>query len=533
MMMQFKKANLATVREAFEAIHGKLKPAESIYDVVTSKLADVRIAMAGGPQAIRHLQHRQGESAQARRNRAAVFENPNILRLIVDTRADMAYGNPPTRAVSFAADPKGQASMDLSKAFTKAYEGERVATAFRTRMAPWSIRDNSSVVKVWFDPNDGDGRGAIRMSTLKKEFVVFVHDPRDVDRFLGAVELVRLAKGRWARFLWTTDEIGWIDDKWDWVSGPAGEVSPQPNPTPGITQYIQFGFDHPSEDCESDVFDILLNQVSQMQTRANTATGHRTQMLAIPYIVGETRMQKQRDAVSGQEFVYLGHDKPLLLKDGGTAGFIQPGFKLAEASDYEMARFKHYLEVYGVTAVAADSSAAPEQPMALAIKMYRALRERTKHITAFKDAEEALANSVVALAAYHDLWDGLTLENVDDVVVDVKFPDNVLPTDLMVERQQAMAEVNDGLRTRRRYLREFVMPGASDEEIQVEEEELDAEAQDRQQMVTSSLQDTLGVRRPPGGGATGPVTGGNGKSAADALIAGLEQGRKSMAGAAT
>ncbi len=528
--MIFKPAGKAEVMAAFAVIHGKLKPAETLFDATQSKLADIRLAMRGGPDAVRQLQAKQGESSQAKRNRIAAFENPNILRLVVDTQADLAYGNPPERLVAFKADPESQESKDLSRRFVDVYEYERVASAFRLRTAPWALRDNAAVVKVWHEPNDEGSAGDIRISTFRKEYVPMIHDPGDADRMLGAIELVKLAGGRWARYLWTMRETGWIDESWNWVPGPNGEPAYQKNPTPGITQYIRFGFDHPSEDCDSIMWDIYLSQLQQTQLRSQVATGVRSQLLPIPYIAGETRMAKQRDPVTGQEFVYIGHDKPLRLDKEGTAGFLDPGFKLAEASDYEMARFKHYLEVYNVSATAVDSSGAPDQPMALAIKLYRSMRERSKHIAAFKDAEIELANSVLALAAYHDLWPEVGLQNVDEVDVSVKFPENILPTDRLLERQSEATEVEKNFRTLKRWLKKWVMPDASDDEIQMEIEALQVQATERANTTSAAVSSAMGARN---GSTLGPVTGGNGQSAADALLAGINQGREALNGAAS
>lgn len=531
MILQFKRANKADVMKAFAVIHGKLKPAETLFDKVQSGLADIRLAMKGGPDALRQLQSKQGESVIARRNRAMAFENPNILRLVVDTQADLAYGNPPERSVAFKDDPKSEASRALSRRFIDVYEEERVATAFRLRTAPWALRDNSAVVKVWFDKsNPDDETGEIRISSFPKEFVPIIHDPGDADRNLGAIELQKLGGGKWARYLWTTEETGWIDESWNWTAGPNGEEPWQKNPTPGITQYIAFGFDHPSEDCGSAMWDIYLSQLQQVQLRSQVATGVRAQLLSIPYIAGDTKMRKQRDAATGQEYVYLGHDKPLLLEKEGAAGFMTPGFKLSEASDYEMARFRHYLEVHGVSATAVDSSGhSSDKPMALAIKLYRSMRERSKHITAFRDAELALANSILALAAYHDVWPEVGLHNVDDVDVTIQFPDNILPTDKMLERQQEISEVEKNVRTRKRWLKTWVMPDASDAEIEQEEQELDRQAQE---MATRTSTAVAGAMGPRAGATMGPVTGGNGQSAADALLANINQGRDAMGGGA-
>lgn len=530
MILQFKRANKQSVMGAFATIHGKLKPAETLFDKVQSGLADIRLAMKGGPDAVRQLQAKQGESVMAKRNRAAAFENPNILRLVVDTQADLAYGNPPSRNVAFKGDPKSPASLDLSRRFVEVYEEERVASAFRLRTAPWALRDNAAVVKVWFDPTDGE-RGAIRISSYPKEYVPVIHDPSDADRNLGAIELIRIAGGKWARYLWTTDETGWIDEAWNWVAGPKGEPAYQVNPTPGITQYIQFGFDHPSDDGGSIMWDIYLSQLQQTQLRSQVATGVRAQLLPIPYIAGETRMAKQRDPSTGQEYVYIGHDKPLRLDKEGTAGFLDPGFKLAEASDYEMARFKHYLEVYGVSAIAVDSSGAPDQSMALAIKLYRSMRERSKHITAFRDAELAIANSVLALAAYHNVWPDVDVQNVDEIDVTIQFPENILPTDKMLERQTEAGEVEKNFRTLGRWLKKWVMPDASEEEIQAEIKLLDAQAKERASLVATSVSSAMGPR---GGSTTGPLAAtGNGQSAADSLLANINAGREAVAEAAS
>lgn len=528
MSLQFKTAGKAEVMAAFETIYGKLKPVETLLDATQSRLADIRLAMRGGPDALRLLQPKTGESQIARKARVLAFENTNLLRLVVDTHADLSYGHPPTRAAAFSDDPKSEKSAALSRHFGEVYETERVGSAFRQRLAPWALRDNSAIVKTWFDAAEG----RIRLSCYPKEFVPLIHDPMDVDSNLGAVELIRMKSGKFARYLWTTNEVGWIDDAWNWMPGPKGELSGQTNPTPGITQYIPFGFDHPSDDIGSVMWDVYLSQLQQVQLRSQVASGVRSQLLAIPVVRGKLRMAKQTDGPTGVEYVYIGHDKPLMLEHDAEFAFVAPGFDVDKVSGYEMSRLKHYLEMYGVSALAVDSQAAPDQPMALAIKMYRSMRERSKHILAFADSERALADSILGLAAYHGLWPetGLDVDNLDAVDVEVKFPDNVLPSDRLVERQTAATEVEKSLRTRARFLREFVMPGASDEEIASEEEALDDDATNREDRTAAAVASSMGRRGPAP--PVGPTTGGNGQSAADALLASVEAGRQALNGGA-
>lgn len=527
MSFQFKVAGKAEVMAAFEAIHGKLKPVETLLDATQSKLADIRIAMRGGPDSLRLLQPKTGESAIARRARALAFENANILRLVVDTHADLSYGHPPMRSATFKDDPKSEQSAALSQHFGEVYKTERVASAFRQRLAMWSLRDNSAVVKTWYDATEN----RIRLSCYPKEFVQLIHDPMDADSNLGAVELVRIKGGKFARYLWTTNEVGWIDDAWQWTPGPNSEPSGVDNPTPGITQYIPFGFDHPSDDIGSAMWDVYLSQLQQVQLRSQVASGVRAQLLAVPVVRGKLRVAKQTDGATGVEYVYIGHDKPLMLEHDAEFQFVSPGFDVEKVSSYELSRLKHYLEMYGVSALAVDSAAAPDKPMALAIKMYRSMRERSKHILAFADAERALADSVIGLAAYHGLWPeaGLDVDNLDEVNVEVKFPDNVLPSDRLVERQQAATEVEKTLRTRARFIKEFVMPDASDEEIQAEEDAIDEDAAVREDRTAAVVTSAMGRRGPA---TIGPTTGGNGQSAADALLANVEAGRQALNGGA-
>ena len=47
MILQFKRANKQSVMDAFATIHGKLKPAETLFDKIQSGLADIRLAMTG------------------------------------------------------------------------------------------------------------------------------------------------------------------------------------------------------------------------------------------------------------------------------------------------------------------------------------------------------------------------------------------------------------------------------------------------------------------------------------------------------
>ena len=519
MSLYFKQSNRAAAAEAFASVHGgNVKPAESYFDATQSKLYEVRLAMRGGQEcAEKFLIFKKGESLISRRARINAYENVNLMRAVIEAMADMDYGKSPMREAFFGGERETDASKALNHEFKDVYEQERFETATRLRLAPKVLRDNSGTVKTWFDESER----RIRLSFLPKEYVLYVYDPMDCDSTLAAVEL-RRSGNVWHRYLWTTDEVGYIGPDWEWVAGPDGtHVENHANPTPGLTQYIRFGFDHPQDEGESFVWDLLLSQKAQTNLRSQVGMGVRSQLLATPVVNGKIKNKKQQGD-GGEEFIYFSADKPLILEDGGQFAYASPGFDPAKVNEYELGRIEHYLEWYGVPAMMANSAKAPEKPMALAIKMYRALRERNRHLCSFRDSEKQLADSILGLAAYHETWPELHVGNLDTVDVEINFPEDILPSDRIAGRQQDATEVKDGLRSRSRFIKAWVVPDGSDEEVKAEENAIDARGAAQDAAVANAVANAAGRRAP-----AGPP-----QSAADALIQSVAAGRDAVVGSA-
>ena len=506
MNIYFKPATVADVQKAFQFAYGGNAAPHTYYEQCIQHLSEMRDAFRGGRRALRFLQRKPGESADQWDARCKLFQNVPLIKHIVNGRSALAYGTSPTRTFKVkdevpVYDDYGNKtypdSSDIDEWFGDIYEYSGQANLFRKMIIPASFRDTESTIKLIV--TEGEEQ-PYRLCYLPKQNVCYVMDPEDTFACLGVIECRKLGK-EYRSTLTTLDSVMEIDERWQAKGGI------EDNPVPGTIPYVPFSPYPMPEDFGNPLEDAILDQKHLINVRSQFALGFRAQTFSQLFVSGVLKGQTYTGA-DGKERTYFSPESVIEGENGATAQFLNPGFPLTEASEIEKTWLKTTLESYGVSAFRVDASTAPEQPMAMLLRMQPSMDLRQEDIQSFEGSEDMLARLLIAYARV----DGFINYDADDIDFCVEYPTSVIPMDQQGERDRDLSAVQSGLMLREDYVSKWIMEkDASAEDIAEYLAKLDAE-RDR---AMQARQAALPPSRVPGAAAVSLLDRLNGTGAAN------------------
>jgi len=468
--LYFKPAQLNDVRDAFRFHYGDNAAPHTYYESTMQALSEIRDAFKGGRRALRFLHRKPGESNDQWDARRSLFQNVPLLKHIINSRSSLAYGHGPTRAYKVkdeapVPDEYGNKTFPQSDMvdewFGDIYEYSGQANLFRKMVIPAAFRDAQSTVKLVVTEDEAQ---PYRLCYLPKQNVCYVMDPTDAFACLGVIEILKMGRN-FKCTLWTLDRVQEIDDQWR----PSGIG--EKNPVPATIPFVPFSPYAMPDDFGNPLDDAVLDQKHLINVRSQFALGFRSQTFSQLFTTGVLKGQTYTGA-DGKERTYFSPESVIEAEQGATAQFLNPGFPLTEASEIERSWLKTTLEAYGTSSMRVDASSAPEQPMAMLLRMQPSMDLRTEDIQAFECSEDMLARVLMAYA----IQDGFIQYNADDLDFCVEYPDSVIPMDQQREREQDLAAVIGGLMLREDYISKWILEDdASAEDIAEYVAKLDAE----------------------------------------------------------
>lgn len=472
MSLYYEAATLEIVRDAFDTLQGYSEidsrdrawgGPSNHYTSTETRLSDVRAAYRGGAaSALRFLRPKPGESPDQLNARRQLIQNVPLVRSYVSGRAGMLYAEPPEREIKLKdAKRDDPDSVDLDKGVNRVYEKSCHKTLFRKSVIESAIRDDYAVIKI-----RSEGDSDIRLSYLPAHNVMFVVSPDDLNTCLGVVE-IRKVKQSYESYLWTLTDHGPISDKWKWIGAP------QVNDL-GLIPFVCFGTLPISPDRARTTEDITMDQRNLINVRSANALGMRSQVFPTAVTTGVVTGPFFTGA-DGQERLYISPESAVELSEGGSFDYKNPGLDLTALMDAELRMVKQSLEMYGVSGFSIDPSGAPDQPMALLIKMFKPLLLRREDAAMFESAERQLVESVAAMGADMGLWSALAADP-DNLDIAINYSETILPMDQAAEKQGDLASVSAGLMLREDYVKRWVMDeGATQDDVGEYLIKLDAE----------------------------------------------------------
>jgi hypothetical protein len=458
-MRHIKESSLADLQDAASELWGRPAAPHWHHTSTVQGLEEIRDAYAGGKRALRFLERKPNESSDQWRARRSLFQNVRLVRTICDARAGLLYGTPPERRFFPKEEFLQEGEDPLYDTIESVYQRSNAKSMFRQVIAPARFRDGQSNVKIIFSP----GTKEFRLAFLPAECVLWVPDPDDADAIIGAVEIRKTAKGfRMVAHTW--DSVYEIDDRWKPISQEEQYVT-------GAIPIVRFGAQY--EQMGSWVDDAVLDQKHLINVRSQFALGLRAQAFSQLFVAGRLK-GKEYTGADGEKFLHWSPESVIEGEEGTTAAFLNPGFPLTEAKDVENGWFKTILESYGVSGYTVDPSGAPEQPMALLIKMLRPLQLRTGDIAEFEAGEYVLAD-VLIRSILEGSAGSLSRESIGCVI---EFPENVLPMDKQMERAADAADVaaTPPRMTLRDYIKRHILSDSCDDDIDKYLADLQAQA---------------------------------------------------------
>ena len=510
---------IAEVRKAIEVVAGKLPHPESHAERTVAFLSPYRTAYRGGDAAVRFLVPVPGESNTQWLQRRRHFENVPLIETIIEEQATQVYGIGPDRTIRYEDDENGDtpATEEMDEAFRRIYDEANHKSLFRDRVAPAVFLDQWCSVKVWYQ----DETSKLRLSYLPRDNAYPIFDPMDLDTAIGWVEIRRVGRD-WVRWLWTTTEYGLIDADWKWqtMSSPEAERFesetgswPVANPVPGVLPYVLFGsVNHDGHRLET----ALQQQRALINDTSGYKIGRRSQAGSIPVTThgpeGAILTPEQVDPQTGERYVKVGINNGLELEHGSSFQFAKPDYPITEMAEALSDDQRLYLSWNRISPLSVDSSGVPDQPMALALKMFVPQMERQRNINMLEAAETRLGEVVHAYAmAYVDDYPATE----SPVVVEIDFPESVLPMDKTAERAADAADVPEKM-TLFRYLQKWDMAGESDQAINSEVEKIRADVNTGRSTLADLLSPNRRDKANAGGSrfdlrkGSGPVEGSSG-----------------------
>jgi hypothetical protein len=505
--LYFKPAQIADIKAAFDVMMGDTNTSpKTYYERTIESLSEIRDAFKGGRRALRFLERKPGESADQWSARQRLFQNVPLIKHIIGSRADMAYGTAPAREFTVideapVIDEYGNKSFpkseELDEWFENLYEYSAHESLMRKMVIPAAFRDMQSTIKLV--ECDGEEQ-PYRLCYLPKHNVCYVMDPEDSFACLGVIECRKLGKA-FRCTLWTLDSVVEIDDNWQ----PVGAI--EDNPVPGTIPYVPFSPFAMPEDFGSPLEDAILDQKHLINVRSQFSLGFRSQTFSQLFTTGTLKGQTYTGA-DGKERTYFSPEAVIEAEQGATAQFLNPAFPLTEASELEKSWLKQTLESHGISSFTVDPSGAPEQPMALLIKMFRPLAIRREDIASFQSSEEQLARVLIAYAR----TDGWIAYDADQIDFCAEFPKTILPMDQQREREQDLAAVVAGLMLREDYIAKWIM-------------ETDANAGDIREYIDKLDAEQAKMGQAKAAVASSLISSRSGTGVASALISRLDQGK--------
>ena len=434
-------------------------------------LQRVRNVYKGGQAAIEELIPRIGETPTQRSNRWAHYRNVPVTKSVIRTLSWLVYGKPPSIDVWIGDKPPGaraqllaqgrgeelpadEASDEYSQWVQDTFEQNR-KRALMLNAGTQRIRDGRGPVKVWGVNEHGvpvEPFKRLRLDLHKTEDVRFVYDPGDPGQLLAHAEF----RGGEGWLLWTPDEIMWVNEDFSYKKDAGA------HPIPGYLPIIPFGDGEPMVQDLPDYQKVLINSQST-RWAVERAT-------AFPIGVSKGKPANQADRYGdGTQSVSLGGGMTMLQYEDPQGGFtlVSPDADVAELRESYKLELEEAMSLAGGIPPESGMSAGtgPEQPTTVALKWLRAFIVRDGLIL---EAEEFEDNLQRVLAAYGDQYGGdlgLPSFSAEAADWDITFPKNPLPHDDRADKELAMKEILSGVRLDADYMREFVYPDATAEEL--------------------------------------------------------------------
>jgi hypothetical protein len=509
----FKPAQLNDVRDAFRFKYGENASPHEHYEITMQALSEIRDAFKGGRRALRFLNKKPGESADQWDARNRLFQNVPLIKHIINSRSSLAYGHPPTREYKVkdetpVPDAYGNKTFPLSQAvdewFGDIYEYSGQANLFRKMVIPAAFRDGQATVKLIVTE---DEEQPYRMCYMPRQNVCYVMDPTDASACLGVIEILKLGR-EFRCTLWTLDSVQEVDDQWRRV-GVNGD-----NPVPSTIPFVPFSPYAMTEDFGNPLDDAVLDQKHLINVRSQMALGYRAGMFPQLFTTGVLKGPTYTGA-DGKERIIMSPESMIEGEQGASAQYLTTNIAIKDYNDVEQSWFKTTLEAYGTSSMRVDSSHAPEQPMAMLLRMQPSLDLREEDIQAFECSEDNLARVLMAYA----IADGEIQYNADELDFCVEFPGSVIPMDQQREREQDLAATVGGLMLREDYVSKWVM-------------EDDATAEDIAEYIAKLDAEQAKLANAKAAVASSLISSRSGTGVANALISRLDQG-KTATGQAT
>lgn len=461
-------------------------------------------AYAGGEKAIEFLMRRIGEAWPDWAMRRGHYRNVPVMRWAVHKLAWLCYGTPPSFDIwigerppstlsKLAAEGQGMEvedyddSEELSEWITMELEENR-NNAMMLRAMRQRILDGQAVVKVWGVDEEGVPAlpyVGLRMDVLKRCDAMPIYDPDDPDVLLAVAEY-RSGSKQWR--LWTADRVDMINPDLSVIS-EEGE-----HPIPGVIPFAVLGDGTPLLDDLVDYQKVLINRHS-LQWAVERA-------YAFP--IGEmkgTPTNQETGASAGgwpesPRAMEIGGVRYLHFPDPqGGFSWVTPDAPIAELRASYEAELKEALELgAGLPAdQTMGSGTTPEQPTTLAIRWIKAFVNRDNLLLEAGAFEDARMHVMVEYGSQYGADFDLPSYQTSEVDWDITFQKNPLPHDDRADRDLARAEVLADLRLESDYIKQYVMPEATLEEL-------------KQALMMLKQQKMAGMPALPGMGGTPPPT---------------------------
>jgi hypothetical protein len=479
-------ASLEDIRKAIKASSGNaaLPKPEAAHEFICRELQDYRDATEGGLAALKFLKMKIGEDWDMWKNREEAFENVNTCKTAVGDWSSWLYGASVERAF-WIRDQKGTpVSDELDRQVKQVYDDNNHESFFYNKVARHWFTDKWTAVKVWNSTAlDPDSEPKVILSHLCREHVRPVYHPLDGDALLGICEL-RPVGNQFVRWLWTHDEVGLIDQQWEWLTAHdlyPDYTGPQPNPVTPMFPIVIFGDMH----AKHPLADTLLHQRAAINRRSVQTLALRLQAFSKLIAEGQVLDEAEPTPGDGQPRIHTGPSMYHQIEAGGKMYYLSPNFPFEKFLEVDEAWLKKAADDANVSPIGGDFK-APEQPLALAIKMTKPMNQRFAHIALARPAELMVADLIL-------MW----MKSIGTIAMDldidkeIQFPRNPLPTDRNAERQADQADVAEYRMPLKDYVKKYHKPNADEKELELYLAELKREAQANQ---TSVVQQFLNTR---------------------------------------
>lgn len=519
------------VREAFFASGTRLKGIKDLRAAYADKLKGARIAYKGGDAAIEFLIRKEGETALKWNDRRARFRDVPVVSPIVNVHAALIYAIPPDRTVYLGKKPMGReeiASLYLDQLRANGPDVELeipnsdpVSSALQSWYSD-TMRENHAQKKML----DGmqrayrDGYAAAKVVPsllVKDEPVTFtgvsfefadkcedilpIYDPDEPGVLVAVIETRNDDADDHGYRLWVPG-----------YDGPAlwRDVDDELNPTGPWEEWWQNGDAYASQPpfVFLNVHDgswlgaaVLYQRalINQTSARDNIL---KAQGFAQAWSQGEVFKDESVNS-KGQRVVRVGEWNIVELKEGGSLNFALPGAPIDQHDACIESTRAEVFRAYNMPASFWKDAGVVDRPMALRLSWTPTLLDTSDQTADAIRFERQLAEQVMTYASvFRDEVnrDGYEVPDFDpkDVVLEVKFREDPLPTDRTEARTADRSDYDAGLMTAVEYV--YRRPGNENLDPEVVARKVYRAEQEKTRKNTAAVSALFAQTPPPLGG---------------------------------